>query len=72
MKQLIALSAIIVLASCSREKDWVCSCKYSNSGDVITYDINKVKKKLAKERCDEYDNTYTSGTTQVTVSCELQ
>lgn len=43
----------ITFTSCSGEKDWTCTCT-TPSGDKTTYNINKVKKKLAKERCQEY------------------
>ncbi len=47
---LIALTT--TLTACS-EKDWTCTCT-TPSGDKTTYNINKAKKKLAKERCQEY------------------
>ncbi len=51
---MIALTAMTFsVASCSGEKDWTCTCT-SPSGDKSTYNINKAKKKLAKERCQEY------------------
>lgn len=49
---IIGILAALGLSSCS-EKDWTCTCT-TPSGDKTTYNINKAKKKLAKERCQEY------------------
>ncbi|HEY1009647.1 MAG TPA: hypothetical protein VGE58_06025 [Daejeonella sp.] len=48
-------SMMIILASCGK-KDWTCTCNTA-SGGKSTYNINNAKKKLAKERCKEYQST---------------
>jgi len=72
MKKALVLGgfAIFVLASCS--KDFTCKCTFPTQNGVtppnIVVDYTDVKKKDAKEACDELTTTYSS----INGNCELE
>lgn len=75
MKSIITIAAIlstILLTSCG-EKDWVCTCTDTTTQEKDSYRIEKVKKKLAKQRCTEYyENHYFNGIRQVDEKCVIE
>jgi hypothetical protein len=59
--KLTVLMAGLALAtiSCSREKDWTCTCT-DTDGDTEMHYFEKIKKKLATDRCKGHEDDYSN------------
>ena len=77
-KNIIALSALIILGLASCKKDRNCECKYTDTfpGSTAvteTYTLIDVSKGTAKKACIDMKSTYGTGTTYTeTIDCELK
>lgn len=65
MKKILLIAAVAGLSMVSCKKEYTCECKYTGVvTGTVSEKFDKMKKKDAEKKCDEYDESVAGQTAE--------